>query len=71
MRRRNPDAVGMAAGVFFVIVGGVFLLDELDVWDVSLRYVLPLLLIGLGLSILLGWAASAAGSGGRGAPTGK
>jgi uncharacterized membrane protein YkvI len=55
----RPDPTGIGAGVFFLLVGVVFLLDELDVWTVRLSFVLPLLLIGVGLALVLGWAASA------------
>jgi hypothetical protein len=42
-----------AAGIFFLLVGGVFLLGELGVWRLSPALLLPLLLIGVGLSVLL------------------
>jgi hypothetical protein len=61
MSRRGPDTGALGSGVFFVVVGVAFLLDQLEVWDVRLAYVLPLLLIGFGLSMLVGWAAATSG----------
>ncbi|MEX2626829.1 MAG: DUF5668 domain-containing protein [Ilumatobacteraceae bacterium] len=55
----RPDTGGIVAGVLFVLVGVVFLLDELDVWTIRLSYVLPLVLIGVGLALLLGWLVAA------------
>lgn len=60
MSRRGPDAGGVVAGVLFVVIGLVFVLHELDVWTIRLSYVLPLLLIALGLALLLGWIVAAA-----------
>lgn len=50
-------------GVFFIAAGVTFLLDRLDVWDFRARYVLPLVLILLGVAILLGRRSSATGDG--------
>ncbi len=44
----------VVAGVFFILVGAAFLLQELDVWELNAVYVLPLLLIALGVAVLLG-----------------
>jgi hypothetical protein len=41
-------------GVFFVAAGVGFLLDRLGVWNLRARYLLPLLLVALGVAILLG-----------------
>ena len=41
-------------GLFFIAAGIAFLLDRLDVWTLRARYVLPMLLIVLGVAILLG-----------------
>jgi hypothetical protein len=46
----------IVAGVFFVLVGAAFLLQELDVWDLRAAYVFPVLLIALGVAVLLGGA---------------
>jgi drug/metabolite transporter (DMT)-like permease len=42
------------AGLFFVIVGVVFLLERLGVWDLRAAYVWPVLLIILGVSVIAG-----------------
>jgi hypothetical protein len=41
-------------GVFFLVVGVAFLLDRLDVWNLRVRYLLPVLLIALGIAVLIG-----------------
>ena len=48
------DPVAAGAGVLFVVLGVVFLLDALDVWDTEAAVVLPVLVIGLGLALLAG-----------------
>ena len=45
---------GLVTGVFFVVAGIVFLLEALDVWDLSLRVLGPVLLITLGVAVVLG-----------------
>ena len=50
----NPRRV--VAGLVFVIVGVAFLLEDAGVWTVDLVYVWPLMLIGLGTSVLMGHA---------------
>jgi hypothetical protein len=44
----------LVAGVFFVVAGVIFLLEALDVWDLSLRVIGPVLLITLGFAVILG-----------------
>jgi signal transduction histidine kinase len=44
------------AGVFFTLTGLGFLLESLGVWTVDLVYLWPVLLIGIGVSFLLGKA---------------
>lgn len=41
-------------GVFFLVAGVAFLLDRLDVWNLRVRYLLPVLLIALGIGVLIG-----------------
>ena len=48
MTGRSYDLVAAGAGVLFIVLGGAYLLDALDVWDAEARVVLPLLVIGLG-----------------------
>ena len=52
------DRNGVFAGLVFVVIGAVFLLDELGVVELRLAYLLPLLLIGAGAWILFGGARS-------------
>lgn len=51
---REVDRVALAFGVGFVVLGVLFLLDRLDVWELKASYVLPVFLIALGVAILLG-----------------
>ncbi|MBT8215168.1 MAG: hypothetical protein KJP12_08075 [Acidimicrobiia bacterium] len=44
----------LAAGVVFIIIGVVFLLAALDVWDIRPAYLWPGLLIGIGVVIAFG-----------------
>jgi len=50
----RPNRAALVFGIFFVIAGVVFLLERLGVWDFEFRYVVPLLLIALGVAVLLG-----------------
>ena len=59
MSARGPDTGGIVAGVLFLVAGVVFLLNEIDVWTIRLNYVLPLVLLGLGLALLIGWVVTA------------
>jgi fucose permease len=43
----------ITAGVFFIIVGIVFLLDAASVWSVPSGYMVPALVIGLGVALLV------------------
>lgn len=43
----------ITAGVFFIIVGIVFLLDAAGIWSVPSGYIIPALVIGLGVSLLV------------------
>lgn len=53
----SPDRTALVAGLLFVALGAVFLLESLDVIDVRTVIVLPVLLIGLGAAILAGGLA--------------
>lgn len=44
----------LAMGIFFVLAGGAFLLEALDVWNLRVRHVWPLLLIGFGVALVAG-----------------
>lgn len=58
MAGREVDRVALAFGVAFVVVGILFLLDRLDVWDLKASYVLPVFLIAIGVAILVGARSS-------------
>ena len=54
MNVRSYDLASVIAGLLFVALGAVFLLDRLEVWEARLSVVLPLVVIGLGVALLLG-----------------
>ena len=54
MSEPTPSRSGMVMGVFFLVAGVAFLLDRLDVWSFRVRYLLPVLLIALGIAVLIG-----------------
>ena len=41
-------------GLIFIVLGVVFLLDQLDVIALQARYIVPAMVIGLGLAIMAG-----------------
>lgn len=49
--RMNPG--GFFAGILFVVLGFVFLLEQLDVWRPDLDLFAPLALLALGVAIVL------------------
>jgi hypothetical protein len=51
---RRIDTTGIVAGIIFIVIGAVFLLDRLDVWDLDFAIVWPIVLIALGGLVLLG-----------------
>lgn len=46
----------ITAGIFFIIVGAVFLLEAAGVWEVPSGYLIPALVIALGVALLVGGA---------------
>jgi phage shock protein C len=57
-RLRGVDRLSLLGGLGFVLAGVVFLLDALDVWRLRGDYVVPLVLILLGVAVLAsGWAS--------------
>jgi hypothetical protein len=50
----RPNRRALGFGAFFIAMGVVFLLDQLDVLRLDLGYVLPVILIALGLGLLFG-----------------
>ncbi|TMK83993.1 MAG: hypothetical protein E6G44_10945 [Actinobacteria bacterium] len=62
MEARSYNRTAMAAGLLFVVLGVVFLLEQLNVFDLRAVYVWPVVLIVLGVAILAsGVAASRRG----------
>ena len=53
MTRVHLDATGMIAGLLFVAIGAVIVLDRLEVWAVDYRFVWPAVLIAIGAAVLL------------------
>jgi hypothetical protein len=51
--RRNFDRSGLTAGLIFVGLGVVFLLDRLGLLSLAGQYLWPILLIVLGIVVLL------------------
>ena len=47
----------ITAGVFFIIVGIVFLIEAAGVWTVPAGYLIPALVIGLGVALLVSGTA--------------
>jgi hypothetical protein len=54
MAEPAPRRSGVVMGVFFLVAGVAFLLDRLDVWNLRVRYLLPVLFIALGIAVLIG-----------------
>lgn len=53
MMRRQPNPGAIVAGVLFIVLGVLFLLDHLSGVNLDVRWVWPLLLIGLGVAGLV------------------
>lgn len=54
MQPRPTDRTALLAGLVFIVVGCVFLLERLGVIDVPASFVLPVLLVALGVGLLMG-----------------
>lgn len=54
MNVSNIHIATLVAGVLFMTLGGMFLLDAAAVWSVPPLIVGPMVLIGLGLAIIAG-----------------
>jgi len=54
MNDRPINRGSIVAGVFFILIGAAFLLQELDLWNLKAVYVFPVLLIVLGIAVLFG-----------------
>ncbi|HYZ91916.1 MAG TPA: DUF5668 domain-containing protein [Actinomycetota bacterium] len=44
----------LISGLVFIVLGAAFLLERLSVIDISAGFVIPVLLIGVGIGIVLG-----------------
>lgn len=44
----------LISGIVFIVLGAVFLLERLSVLHVSASFVIPVLLIGIGVGVVLG-----------------
>ena len=53
MKDRRTSRGALGGGIFFIVVGVAFLLDELDVVSFSAGYLIPALLIVFGVSIII------------------
>lgn len=51
---KMPDPSAIIAGLIFIGLAGVFLLEALDVWDVEAIVPLGVMLVGLGIAIVTG-----------------
>ena len=54
MLANRLNITALIAGLMFIVIGVLFLLDEYDVLDLDPVFILPVLIIGLGLAIILG-----------------
>jgi hypothetical protein len=54
MKRHRLDSTSLVAGMLFVLVAGTYLLSQRYDWSIDARWVLPLVLVGLGLAGLAG-----------------
>jgi hypothetical protein len=52
MTERRPSRGALGGGIFFILVGIAFLLDELDIVSLSAGYLIPALLIIFGAVII-------------------
>jgi hypothetical protein len=58
---RSYNRTALLAGVIFVVIGVVFLLEQLDVYELRAVYVWPVVLIAVGVAVLLGGLSSLRG----------
>jgi hypothetical protein len=53
MMRDQPNPGAIVAGVLFIVLGVLFLLDRISGLNLDVRWVWPFLLIGLGIAGLV------------------
>jgi membrane protein DedA with SNARE-associated domain len=58
MNGRTFHTGSVVWGLIFIVLGVLFLLDQLDVIDLRAVYILPVVLIVIGAAVLLSGAAS-------------
>ena len=51
--RRSFDPTALGFGIFFLVAGGLFLLERLGVFELRAAVLWPVLLIALGLGLLV------------------
>jgi uncharacterized membrane protein len=51
---RDLNITSLIAGVVFIVLGVLFLLERLNVLVVSSQYVWPIVLVALGIAIIVG-----------------
>lgn len=54
MNLARVNVTTLVAGVLFMALGGMFLLDAAGIWSVHPLVVGPIVLMGLGLAMILG-----------------
>jgi ABC-type antimicrobial peptide transport system permease subunit len=58
---RGFNRTALIGGLIFVVLGVVFLLEQLDVFELRAAYVWPVVLIAVGIAVLLGGLSSLRG----------
>lgn len=51
---RTFDPAAIIAGLIFIALAGIFLLEALDVWDVKAVVPFGIMLVGIGVAIVAG-----------------
>lgn len=54
MNGRQWNTGSVVWGLIFIVLGVLFLLDQLDVFNLRAAYIFPVVLIVIGLTVLLG-----------------
>jgi uncharacterized membrane protein HdeD (DUF308 family) len=54
MDREGLNRTSLVAGLLFIVLGVLFLLDQLDVLQLRASYVVPVVLIVVGVVVLIG-----------------
>jgi len=54
MIRARFNPTGFVAGLIFIALGAVFLLDRTDVWDLRFEVLWPAVLVGVGALVVIG-----------------